>query len=234
MSKKSKKMQAALKGVDLEVRYSLDDAIALVKKLHVVKFDQSVDVAVRLGVDPRHSEQMVRGAVALPHGIGKTVRVLVFAKGDKVAEAREAGADFVGGQDLVEKIQGGWMDFDKVAATPDMMGSVGKIGRLLGPRGLMPNPKTGTVTFEIGKCVSDLKAGKIDFRVEKAGIVHAPIGRMSFEEAQLAENFRSLMETLVRMKPATAKGTYVKSLSVSGTMTPGVWLDAPAFLRSLN
>jgi large subunit ribosomal protein L1 len=234
MSKKSKKMQAALKGVDLGVRYSLDDAIALVKKLHVVKFDQSVDVAVRLGVDPRHAEQMVRGAVALPHGIGKTVRVLVFAKGDKVAEAREAGADFVGGQDLVEKIQGGWMDFDKVAATPDMMGSVGKIGRLLGPRGLMPNPKTGTVTFEIGKCVSDLKAGKIDFRVEKAGIVHAPIGRMSFEEAQLAENFRSLMETLVRMKPATAKGTYVKSLSVSGTMTPGIWLDAPALLRTLT
>ena len=234
MSKKSKKMQAALKGVDLGIQYSLDDAIALVKKLHVVKFDQSVDVAVRLGVDPRHAEQMVRGAVALPHGIGKSVRVLVFAKGDKVAEARDAGADFVGGQDLVEKIQGGWMDFDKVAATPDMMGSVGKIGRLLGPRGLMPNPKTGTVTFEIGKCVSDLKAGKIDFRVEKAGIVHAPIGRISFEEAQLTENFRSLMETLVRMKPATAKGTYVKSLSVSGTMTPGIWLDAPAFLRSLN
>lgn len=234
MSKKSKKMQAALKGVDLQVRYSLDDAVALVKKLNVVKFDQSVDVAVRLGVDPRHAEQMVRGAVALPHGIGKTVRVLVFAKGDKVAEAREAGADFVGGQDLVEKIQGGWMDFDKVAATPDMMGSVGKIGRLLGPRGLMPNPKTGTVTFEIGKCVSDLKAGKIDFRVEKAGIVHAPIGRMSFEEAQLAENFRSLMETLVRMKPATAKGTYVKSLSLSGTMTPGIWVDAAAFLRTLT
>jgi large subunit ribosomal protein L1 len=234
MAKQSKKLRAALKGTDLSVRYSLDDAISLLKKMHVVKFDQSVDVAVRLGVDPRHAEQMVRGAVALPHGIGKTVRVLVFAKGDKVAEAREAGADFVGGQDLVEKIQGGWMDFDKVAATPDMMGSVGKIGRLLGPRGLMPNPKTGTVTFDIGKCVSDLKAGKIDFRVEKAGIIHAPIGRMSFEENQLAENFRSLMETLVRMKPATAKGTYVKSLSVSGTMTPGIWLDAPALLRTLT
>jgi len=234
MAKHSKKLRAALKGTDLSVRYSLDDAISLLKKMHVVKFDQSVDVAVRLGVDPRHAEQMVRGAVALPHGIGKTVRVLVFAKGDKVAEAREAGADFVGGQDLVEKIQGGWMDFDKVAATPDMMGSVGKIGRLLGPRGLMPNPKTGTVTFDIGKCVSDLKAGKIDFRVEKAGIIHAPIGRMSFEENQLAENFRSLMETLVRMKPATAKGTYVKSLSVSGTMTPGIWLDAPALLRTLT
>jgi large subunit ribosomal protein L1 len=234
MAKQSKKLRAALKGTDLSVHYSLDDAMSLLKKMHVVKFDQSVDVAVRLGVDPRHAEQMVRGAVALPHGIGKTVRVLVFAKGDKVAEAREAGADFVGGQDLVEKIQGGWMDFDKVAATPDMMGSVGKIGRLLGPRGLMPNPKTGTVTFDIGKCVSDLKAGKIDFRVEKAGIIHAPIGRMSFEESQLAENFRSLMETLVRMKPATAKGTYVKSLSVSGTMTPGIWLDAPALLRTLN
>jgi len=234
MAKHSKKLRAALKGTDLSVRYSLDDAISLLKKMHVVKFDQSVDVAVRLGVDPRHAEQMVRGAVALPHGIGKTVRVLVFAKGDKVAEAREAGADFVGGQDLVEKIQGGWMDLDKVAATPDMMGSVGKIGRLLGPRGLMPNPKTGTVTFDIGKCVSDLKAGKIDFRVEKAGIIHAPIGRMSFEENQLAENFRSLMETLVRMKPATAKGTYVKSLSVSGTMTPGIWLDAPALLRTLT
>lgn len=233
MAKQSKKLRAALKGTDLSVHYSLDDAIALLKKMHVVKFDQSVDVAVRLGVDPRHADQMVRGAVALPHGIGKTVRVLVFAKGDKVAEAREAGADFVGGQDMVEKIQGGWMDFDKVAATPDMMGSVGKIGRLLGPRGLMPNPKTGTVTFDIGKCVSDLKAGKIDFRVEKAGIIHAPIGRMSFEETQLAENFRSLMETLVRMKPATAKGTYVKSLSVSGTMTPGIWLDAPALLRTL-
>jgi len=234
MTKKSKKLRAALEGMDLEGRHSLEDAVSMIKKLHVVKFDQSVDVAVRLGVDPRHADQMVRGAVALPHGIGKSVRVLVFAKGDKVAEARDAGADFVGGQDLVEKIQGGWMEFDKVAATPDMMGSVGKIGRLLGPRGLMPNPKTGTVTFEIGKCVSDLKAGKIDFRVEKAGIVHAPIGRMSFEEAQLADNFRSLMETLIRMKPATAKGTYVKSVSLSGTMTPGVWVDAPAFIRTLT
>ena len=234
MAKKSKKLRAATEGLDLDAQHSLEDAVSMLKKLHVVNFDQSVDVAVRLGVDPRHADQMVRGAVALPHGIGKNVRVLVFAKGDKVAEAREAGADFVGGQDLVEKIQGGWMDFDKVAATPDMMGSVGKIGRLLGPRGMMPNPKTGTVTFDIGKCVSDLKSGKIDFRVEKAGIIHAPIGRMSFEESQLADNFRSLMETLVRMKPATAKGTYVKSVSMSGTMTPGIWVDAPAFLRTLN
>jgi len=234
MARKGKKLRAALEGMDLSEAYPLEEAVSLLKKLHTVKFDQSVDAAVRLGVDPRHADQMVRGAVALPHGIGKSVRVLVFAKGDKVAEARDAGADFVGGQDLVEKIQGGWMDFDKVAATPDMMGSVGKIGRVLGPRGLMPNPKTGTVTFDIAKCVGDLKAGKIDFRVEKAGIIHAPIGRMSFGEDQLAENFRSLMETLVRMKPATAKGTYVKSISLSGTMTPGVWIDASSFLRTLH
>ena len=234
MAKKSKKLRAALEGMDLEGVHSLEDAIAMVKKLHVVKFDQSVDVAVRLGVDPRHADQMVRGAVALPHGIGKDVRVLVFAKGDKVAEAREAGADFVGGADLVEKIQGGWLDFDRVAATPDMMANVGRIGKILGPRNMMPTPKTGTVTFDIGKCVSDLKAGKVDFRVEKAGIVHAPIGRISFDESKLADNFRSLMETLVRMKPATAKGTYVKSVSVSGTMTPGVFVDAPAFLRTLS
>jgi len=234
MAKQTKKLRAALEDVDLEGLHSLDEAVAIVKKLHVVKFDQSVDAAVRLGVDPRHSDQMIRGAVALPHGIGKTVRVLVFAKGDKVAEARDAGADFVGGQDLVEKIQGGWMEFDKVAATPDMMGSVGKIGRLLGPRGLMPNPKTGTVTFEIGRCVEELKGGKIDFRVEKAGIVHAPIGRMSFDEEKLAENFKSLMEVLVRMKPATAKGTYIKSVSLSGTMTPGVRVDAQSLLRSLS
>jgi large subunit ribosomal protein L1 len=199
-----------------------------------VKFDESVDIAVRLGVDPRHADQMVRGAVALPHGIGKDVRVLVFAKGDKVAEARDAGADFVGGQEFVDKIKEGWLDFDKVAATPDMMGSVGRIGRVLGPRGLMPNPKTGTVTFDIGRCVQQLKAGKIDFRVEKAGIVHAPVGRMSFDDDKLVENIRALMEMLVRLKPAAAKGTYVKSIALSGTMTPGVRLDAPAFLRSLS
>jgi large subunit ribosomal protein L1 len=230
---KGKKLRAALDKVDLGGFHSVEDAIALLKKLHYVKFDESVDAAIRLGVDPRHADQMVRGAVSLPHGIGKDVRVLVFAKGDKVAEAREAGADFVGGQDLVDKIKEGWLDFDKVAATPDMMGSVGRIGRVLGPRGLMPNPKTGTVTFDIGRCVTQLKAGKIDFRVEKAGIIHAPIGRISFDDDKLAENFRTLMETLMRMKPSAAKGTYVKSIALSGTMTPGVRIDASAFLRTI-
>jgi large subunit ribosomal protein L1 len=231
---KGKKLRSALELADNAVLHSVENAVVLLKKLHYVKFDESVDIAVRLGVDPRHADQMVRGAVALPHGIGKDVRVLVFAKGDKVAEARDAGADFVGGQEFVDKIKEGWLDFDKVAATPDMMGSVGRIGRVLGPRGLMPNPKTGTVTFDIGRCVQQLKAGKIDFRVEKAGIVHAPVGRMSFDDDKLVENIRALMEMLVRLKPAAAKGTYVKSIALSGTMTPGVRLDAPAFLRSLS
>ena len=230
---KNKQFKAAQEKVDTDRLYSAEEAVALVKELHYVKFDESIDAAVRLGVDPRHADQMVRGAVSLPHGIGKSVRVLVFAKGDKVAEAREAGADFVGGMDLVEKIQGGWLDFDKVAATPDMMGSVGRIGRVLGPRGLMPNPKTGTVTFDIGNCVSELKAGKVDFRVEKAGIVHVPIGRTSFDAEKLLENLKMLMETLVRLKPATAKGTYVRSLGISGTMTPGVKVDVSTFLRTL-
>ncbi|MCP4872304.1 MAG: 50S ribosomal protein L1 [Proteobacteria bacterium] len=231
---KNKKMAAARALVDRDALYPADEAIAIVKKMHALKFDQSVDAAVRLGVDPRHADQMVRGAVSLPHGIGKDVRVLVFAKGDKVAEAREAGADHVGGMELVEKIQGGWMEFDKVAATPDMMAAVGRIGRVLGPRGMMPNPKTGTVTFEIGNCVSELKAGKVDFRVEKAGIVHAPIGRASFSEEKLGDNLKVLMETLLRLKPASAKGTYVRSLSISGTMTPGVRIDAPAYMRTLG
>ena len=230
---KSKKLRGALEQVEAGRLYPLEEAVALVKKLHYVKFDESVDAAVRLGVDPRHADQMVRGAVSLPHGIGKDVKVLVFAKGDKVAEARDAGADFVGGQEFVDKIKEGWLEFDKVAATPDMMGNVGRIGRILGPRGLMPNPKTGTVTFDIGRCVQQLKAGKIDFRVEKAGIIHAPIGRMSFDDEKLVDNFRTLMETLMRLKPAAAKGTYVKSIALSGTMTPGVRVDAPAFLRSL-
>jgi len=231
---KSKNRAAALKLVEHGKLYTLDEAMPLLKKLNTAKFDQSIDLAVRLGVDPRHAEQMVRGAVSLPHGTGKSVRVLVFAKGDKVAEARDAGADFVGGPELLEKIQGGWMDFDKVAATPDMMGQVGRIGRVLGPRGLMPNPKTGTVTFDIGNCVRELKAGKIDFRVEKAGIVHAQIGRMSFTEEQLAENLTALMETLMRLKPSTAKGTYVRSVAVSGTMTPGIRLDTSALTRGLR
>tara|TARA_Y100001968_G_scaffold323331_1_gene360827 strand:+ start:1921 stop:2631 length:711 start_codon:yes stop_codon:yes gene_type:complete len=214
--------------------YQLDEAIELLKKCHTVKFDQSVDIALRLGVEPKHADQMVRGAVVLPHGTGKTLRVLVLAKGDKVAEAREAGADYVGGDDLVEKIKGGWLEFDKVCATPDMMGAVGKIGRILGPRGMMPNPRTGTVTFEVAKAVEALKGGKIDFRVEKAGILHAPIGRISFDSDKLAENLRTLMEQVLRLKPASAKGTYLRSATLSGTMTPGVRLDTNSLVRGLN
>ena len=225
MPKRGKNYGKVIEGFDRETRYSIESGVDILKQLHYVKFDESVDVAVRLGVDPRHADQMVRGAVSLPHGTGKTVRVLVIAKGDKVAEAREAGADFAGGAELIEKIQDGWLDFDRVVATPDMMGQVGRIGRVLGPRGLMPNPKTGSVTFDIGRTVAELKAGKIEFRVEKAGIIHAPVGRMSFAAAQLAENVTALLETLVRLKPSAAKGTYIKSVTISGTMTPGVRLD---------
>lgn len=227
-----KKYRKAAEGHDSLKLHALDEGLTVLKKLSFVKFDESVDIAVRLGVDPRHADQMVRGAVSLPHGIGKTVRVLCFAKGDKVAEAREAGADFVGGMDFVEKIQGGWLEFDKVMATPDMMGAVGRIGRVLGPRGLMPNPKTGTVTFDVAKTVKELKAGRIQFRVEKAGIVHAPVGRMSFDDDKLSENIAVLLEMLVRLKPSTAKGTYVKSITLSGTMTPGVRIDSSAALKS--
>ena len=208
--------------VDSAKRYQLDEAIELLKKCHTMKFDQSVDIAVRLGVEPKHADQMVRGAVVLPHGTGKSVRVLVFAKGDKVAEARDAGADHVGGDDLVEKIKGGWLEFDKVCATPDMMGAVGKIGRVLGPRGMMPNPRTGTVTFDVGKAVEALKGGKIDFRVEKAGIIHAGIGKVSFSAEQLAANAQTLIDQLVKMRPATAKGTYVRNITVSSTMSPSI------------
>ena len=232
--KNSRKQREVRGAVDSDKRYQLDEAIELLKKCHTVKFDQSVDVALRLGVEPKHADQMVRGAVVLPHGTGKSVRVLVFAKGDKVAEARDAGADHVGGDDLVEKIKGGWLEFDKVCATPDMMGAVGKIGRVLGPRGMMPNPRTGTVTFEVGKAVEALKGGKIDFRVEKAGILHAPIGRISFENDQLAENFRTLMEQVMRLKPASAKGSYLRSVTLAGTMTPGVRLDTNSLLRTLK
>ena len=232
MPNRGKQYRKAVESFDRNDTFSVEDGVAMVKKLHYVKFDESVDLAVRLGVDPRHADQMVRGAVALPHGTGKSVRVLVFAKGDKVAEARDAGADFVGGPELVEKITGGWLDFDKVVATPDMMGQVGRIGRVLGPRGLMPNPKTGTVTFDVGRTVQELKAGKIDFRVEKAGIVHAPVGRMSFDDEKLVENVKVLLETLNRLKPAAAKGTYMKSVTLSGTMTAGVKLDPSSAVKA--
>lgn len=185
-----------------------------------------MDVAVRLGVDPRHADQMIRGTVVLPHGLGKEVKVLVFAKGEKEAEAKEAGADFVGNDELIEQIQGGWFGFDKAVATPDMMGAVGKIGRILGPRGLMPNAKTGTVTFDVGKAVQELKAGKIDFRVEKAGIVHAPMGKVSFGAEKLVQNLSAFLETILRLKPSSSKGTYLKGIAISTTMGPGIKIDA--------
>jgi large subunit ribosomal protein L1 len=225
MPKSAKKYAAAFNTVDRSKSYALADAISLVKSAAYAKFDETVDLSVRLGVDPRHADQMVRGAVVLPNGLGKEVRVLVFAKGEKEKEARDAGADYVGGDDLVAKIQEGWFDFDTAIATPDMMGVVGKIGKLLGPRGLMPNPKVGTVTFDVGRAVNESKSGKVEFRVEKAGIIHAPVGKVSFEPQKLQENILALMEALIKAKPSAAKGTYVKKISLSSTMGPGVRCD---------
>ncbi len=206
----------------------LGKAIELVKANATAKFDETIDMAVRLGVDPKHADQMVRGTVVLPHGTGKKVRVLVFAKGEKEKEAQEAGADYVGAEDLVERIQGGWLDFDRAIATPDIMGQVGRLGKVLGPRGLMPNPKTGTVTFEVGKAVREFKGGKIEFRVEKAGIIHVPFGKASFTPQQLTENALAVLEALLRAKPASSKGRYVKNVSISSTMGPGIRVDATA------
>jgi len=211
-------------------KYSIKDAIDLVKKAAVVKFDESVDVAMNLGVDPRKADQMIRGSVELPHGTGKSVRVLVVAKGEKAAEALDAGADHVGAEDMIEKIQGGWIEFDRVVATPDMMGQVGKIGKILGPRGLMPNPKVGTVTMEIARTVASIKAGQVEFRVDKAGILHVPVGRASFEEDKLAENISNLVDTVKRLRPASAKGTYMKGVTLSTTMGPGIPLDTNTFV----
>lgn len=225
MSKHGKKYNAARGRIDSEKRYSFEEALELVKSSSYAKFNESVDVAVNLNVNPRHADQMVRGSVALPHGTGKEVRVLVFAKGEKATEAREAGADFVGDADIIEKIQGGWLDFDTAVATPDMMGQVGRIGRVLGPRGLMPNPKTGTVTFDVGKIVSELKAGRVEFRVDKAGIIHISFGRVEFSEDKLQDNLTSVLETLARLKPASAKSPYFRSVTVSSTMGPGVKVD---------
>jgi large subunit ribosomal protein L1 len=219
---------AAAEGVEL------DKAIEVAKSNATAKFDETLEMAVRLGVDPKHADQMVRGTVVLPHGTGKQSRVLVFAKGEKEKEARDAGADFVGAEDLVEKIQGGWLEFDRAIATPDVMGMVGRMGKILGPRGLMPNPKTGTVTFEVGKAVREFKGGKIEFRVEKAGIVHVPFGKASFGAPQLTENARSILEALLRAKPAASKGRYLKGITVSSTMGPGVRVDVDAVQASIK
>lgn len=206
-------------------RYSLEEAVELAVSTARTKFDETADVAINLGVNPKHADQMIRGSVVLPNGLGKSVRVLVFAKGDKEREALDAGADLAGSDDLVEKIKGGWMEFDKVVATPDMMGSVGKLGKILGPRGLMPNPKVGTVTFDVKNAVEELKAGKVEFRVEKAGIIHSPVGKVSFGANKLIENILALVESIMKLKPASSKGTYLKAISLSTTMGPGVKID---------
>jgi large subunit ribosomal protein L1 len=222
----SKRYAAASTKVEPERQYSVEEAVGVIKEMPAATFDESVDLSFRLGVDPKHADQMVRGAVVLPHGIGKTVRVAVFAKGDKEREAREAGADVVGAEDLVERVQGGWMEFDTAIATPDLMGQVGRLGKALGPRGLMPNPKLGTVTFDVGRAVRDAKAGKVEFRVDKAGNIHTPAGKRSFPVEHLAENANAIVEAIMRAKPAAAKGTYLRSLTVSTTMGPGVPVDA--------
>lgn len=233
MPKHGKKYIEAKKKIDADKKYDITEAVGLALDSSCAKFDESIDLTVRLGVDPRHADQMVRGTVILPSGTGKQVRVLVFAKGEKEKEALDAGADFVGNDELLEKIKEGWLDFDKAVATPDMMGTVGKLGRVLGPRGLMPNAKTGTVTFDITKAVNDLKAGKIDFRVEKAGIVHAPMGKVSFGVEKIMQNVNAFFETILRLKPSSSKGTYVKSLAVSTTMGPSVKVEA-AFAKNVS
>jgi large subunit ribosomal protein L1 len=225
MPKRSKKHTDALKKIDRTVQYDPMEAMALAVSSSHVKFDETVDVAVRLGVDPRHADQMVRGTVVLPNGLGKEVKVLVFAKGEKEQEALDAGADFIATDEMVEKIKEGWFGFDKAIATPDMMGTVGKLGRVLGPRGLMPNAKTGTVTFELDKAIKELKAGKIDFRVEKAGVVHVPVGKISFGPEKLTENVKAFLDKIIALKPAASKGTYLKGISISSTMGPGIKVD---------
>jgi len=234
MAKHGKKYREAVKDVDLTAKYELIEAMALTVKTGVAKFDETVDVALCLGVNPKYSDQMVRGAVSLPHGLGKSVRVVAFCKGDKEAEAREAGADLAGGDDLIEKIKGGFLDFDKAVATPDMMASVGKIGKILGPRGLMPNAKTGTVTFDIGKAVQELKAGKVEFKVDKAGVLHVSLGKRSFGPEKLLDNFRALIEIVMRLKPSAAKGTYLQGMALATTMGPGIRVDTQSVRKMLE
>lgn len=229
---RGKKYKSVVVNIDRLNRYNFSDAIKLMLDCHVAKFDETVDIAVRLSVDPRHADQMVRGTAALPHGVGKTVRVLVFAKGEKEKEALDAGADYAGSDEYVEKIQGGWLEFDKTIATPDIMGTVSKLGRVLGPRGMMPNAKLGTVTFDVGKAVQEIKAGKIEFKVEKAGIVHAPMGKVSFGPEKITDNVSAFMDTILRLKPPASKGTYLKSIAISTTMGPGIKID-PLFTKEL-
>lgn len=226
MAKQGKRFRQVAEKVEKGQRYPFQEAVALALETASAKFDETLEAAVQLGVNPRHADQMVRGAVVLPHGLGKTVRVLVFAKGEKEQEARDAGADFVGAEDLIQRIQGGWLDFDKAVSTPDLMGQVGKIGKILGPRGLMPNVKVGTVTFDVAKAVHELKGGKVDFRVDRAGVVHAPLGKVSFGAEKLLVNLAAFMDQLVRLKPATSKGTYLKGIHLSTTMGPGIAVDA--------
>lgn len=222
MAKVGKKYQEARQKVDRNHHYEPAEAVRLLKEIGSASFDETVELAVKLGVNPKHADQQVRGAVVLPHGTGKSMRVVVFAKGDKAKEAEEAGADVVGAEDLAEKIQGGWLDFDVAVAAPDVMGVVGKLGRILGPRGLMPNPKTGTVTFELARAISDIKAGKVEYRTDKAGNIHVPLGKVSFEEEQLLGNFYTVIETLIKAKPSAAKGQYLRNIAISSTMGPGI------------
>lgn len=232
MARKGKNFRKSAEKVDKLNRYAFEEGIQLAIDCAYAKFNESLDIAVKLGVDPRHADQMVRGTVALPHGVGKEVRVVVFAKGEKEKEAMEAGADFAGSDELLEKIQGGWLEFDKAIATPDMMGAVGKLGRVLGPRGLMPNAKLGTVTFDVAKAVTEIKAGKIDFKVDKTGIVHAAVGKIDFGLEKLADNVASFIDTLQRLKPPSSKGTYYRSIAVSSTMGPGIKID-PAYVKDM-
>jgi large subunit ribosomal protein L1 len=233
MPKRGKQYNEVLKKIDRLKKYSIQEAVELLPQVCYTKFDASVELAVKLGVNPRHADQMIRSSVVLPHGTGKTVKILVFAKGDKAQEALDAGADFVGAEDMVEKIQGGWLGFDKTVATPDVMRIVGKIGRILGTRGLMPNPKVGTVTFDVEKVVKELKGGRLEFRVEKAGIIHLPVGKISFGSKKIMENIQAVIEMIQKLRPATAKGTYFKGIAVAPTMGPGIKLDVPQVLASL-
>src|SRR5436189_925693 len=231
MKKHGKKYRAALEKMEPTRKYSLDEAVAKVKEIAFAKFDETVELTVWLGVDPRKADQLVRGTLVLPHGMGRSKSVLVIAQGEKIKEAEEAGADFVGGEDMVTKIKGGWLDFDAVVATPDMMRLVGGLGKVLGPRGLMPNPKTGTVTFDVKTAIKETKAGKVEYRVDKTGVIHTAVGRVSFDENKIAENTRALIEAVVKAKPSTAKGKYMKKVNLALTMSPGLLLDEAVFVK---